>query len=307
MLGRFDRALASLLDFSLLQIDDGGIYLKCHRLVRVAVSESMSPKTKSSVFNRVIFQLNAAFPLQSDGRPLHDQWAECEKLAPQVAGVLDSYSIYKDDLDEPILLCEIVARCSWYVAQVRHGKLCTNPEYLTVFGRERYFYEKGQFETALQLIEKALLICHSALKTSDHPGYSPWFVKDMTSHLINVQATIDREKPAADYGLHLSEEVCAIRESNQRPGNQEDIFWIATARGNLAVSLMGIGQFQQALDILFDLISRSDMKPHEDIYLCNICLGLTHVGRLDEALAYNGRAVRAIEAFKGHDTVQMAL
>lgn len=113
MLSRFDKALASLLDYSLVQIDDGGVYVKCHRLVRLAVAESMSPSTKSSVFNRVILQLNAAFPSQSDGRPLHDQWHSCEELAPQVAAVLESYFIKKAELDDPILLCEIVARCAW--------------------------------------------------------------------------------------------------------------------------------------------------------------------------------------------------
>lgn len=109
----FDKALASLLDSSLVQIDEEGVSLKSHRLVRLVVAESMSPSTKSSVFNRIVFQLNAAFPSQFDGRPLHDQWHIGERLAPQVAGLLESYLIYKDDIDEPILLCEIIARCSW--------------------------------------------------------------------------------------------------------------------------------------------------------------------------------------------------
>lgn len=170
----------------------------------------------------------------------------------------------------------------------------------------RYFYEKGQFEAALQLVEKALLICNRAIKTSDHPGYSPWFVQDMTSHLINVQATIGREKPTADQGLCLSKQVCAIRELNQRPENQEDAFWVATAQGNLAVSLMGIGRYQEALDILSPLLSRPDMMPHEDIYLCNICLCLTHLDRLDEATFYNEKATHVIQTTKGDETVQMA-
>lgn len=171
---------------------------------------------------------------------------------------------------------------------------------------DRYFYEKGQFEAALQIVEKALLICNRAIKTSDHPGYSPWFVQDMTSHLINVQATIGREKPTADHGLWLSRQVCAIRELNQRPGNQEDAFWVATAQGNLAVSLMGIERYQDALDILLHLIIRPDMKPHEDIYLCNICLCLTHLDRLDEATVYNEKATHLIQTTKGDETVQMA-
>ncbi|KAJ4386491.1 hypothetical protein N0V93_009388 [Gnomoniopsis smithogilvyi] len=279
----FDRALASLLDYSLIQLDEGGEFVKCHRLVRLVVAESMPPTTKASVFNRVMFQLNAAFPSQSDGRPLHDQWHNCERLAPQVASLLESYSVHQTDLDGPILLCEIVARCSWY------------------------FYEKGQFQAALDLVDKALLICQHAIETSDHPGYSPWFVQDMTSHLINVQATVAREKPTTDHGLCLSEKVLAIRQLNYRPGNEEDDFWIATARGNLAVSLMGVRRYNEALDILFDLINRPDMKPHADIYLCNICLCLTQLDRLDEALTYNDKAIRAIEASKGKDSIPMAL
>ncbi|KAJ4416303.1 hypothetical protein N0V82_006833 [Gnomoniopsis sp. IMI 355080] len=276
-------ALASLLDQSLIQIDDAGANLQCHRLVRLAVAESMPLATRSSVFNRVVFQLNAAFPSQSGGRPLHDQWHKCERLATQVAGVVESYLIHKAHLDAPILLCEIVARCSWY------------------------FYEKGQFKSALELVDKALQICDRATKTSDHPGYSPWFVQDMKSHLINVQATIAREKPTVDNGLHLSVQVCNIRVLNERPCNEEDSFWIATARGNLAVSLMGVHRCQEALDISLDLISRPDMKPLEDIYLCNICLCLTQLDRLDEALTYNDRAVQAIEASKGKETIEMAL
>lgn len=113
MLNRFDKALASLLDSSLVHIDEEGVCIKSHRLVRLAVAESMSPPTKSSVFNRIVFQLNAVFPSQFDGRPLHDQWNVCEKLAPQVAGLVESYLIYKDGIDAPILLCDIIARCSW--------------------------------------------------------------------------------------------------------------------------------------------------------------------------------------------------
>lgn len=86
ILSRFGQALASLLDSSLLQIDDGGVYVKCHRLVHLAVVESLSASTNSSVFNRVIIKLNAACPSQSDGRPLHDPLHKCEVFSPQLAG-----------------------------------------------------------------------------------------------------------------------------------------------------------------------------------------------------------------------------
>lgn len=163
-------------------------------------------------------------------------------------------------------------------------------------------------QTALDLVEKALLICDRATETSDHPGYSPWFVQDMISHLINVEATIAREKPAADHGLVLSNQVCNIRVLNQRTGNEEDNFWIASAQGNLAVSLMGVERYEEALDILLDLVIRPDMKPNENIYLDNVCLCLTQLGRLDEALVYNERTIRAINSSQGKkDTIPMAL
>lgn len=157
------------------------------------------------------------------------------------------------------------------------------------------------------MIEKALQICDKAIKTCDHPGYSPWFIQDMTSHLINVQATIAREKPAADHGLRLSQEVYTIRETNRRHDNQEDVFWKLAARGNLAVSLIAVEGCQEALDVLLDLVSKPEMKAHEDIYLCNICLCLTQLDRLDEALAYNARAVSAIGTSKSNNNIQMAM
>lgn len=97
-------------------INPAETHLKCHRLVSLAVAESMSPSTRALVFARVVFQLNAAFPSQSTGRPFLDAWASCEEFASQVTSVLDCYFVHRDDLAAPILLCEVVARCAWFVA-----------------------------------------------------------------------------------------------------------------------------------------------------------------------------------------------
>lgn len=150
-------------------------------------------------------------------------------------------------------------------------------------------------------------ICEKALNDGQHPGYSEWYVRDMVSHLVNVRATIAREKPDLDHGLALSQEVCEIRERNRRAECFEDATWIAAARGNMAVSMMAVGRSEESLAILLELLLRPDMKPNEDIYLCNLCLCFICLDRLDEALLQNTRAAESVKAIRGDNTAQMAM
>ena len=108
-----DNVLESLLDLALITIDNKGSRLKCHRLIRIAVGKSLTADVLSLVFNRLVFFLNASFPIQSDGRPLHSQWKQCEEIASSVRSALRSYELHQDEITAPILLCEVVCRCSW--------------------------------------------------------------------------------------------------------------------------------------------------------------------------------------------------
>lgn len=283
----FDEARGSLLELSLISLDhkpSNNPRISCHRLVRIAVARSMDPATRSLVFNKLVFFLNAALPTQADGRPLHDKWEGCEELASQVHALLATYKTYQDDLVEPILLTEIVCRCSWYL------------------------FEKGQYPAALEMVEEAIAICQRALGRKSHPGYDAWFVRDMISYLVNVQASVCREKPSVDHGLGWSETVCDMRQGNKRAGavpfTDQDQKWIAAARGNLAVSLMAVGRAGEALEILKELLKREDMRDNEDTYLSNACLCLSMLGRLDEAVEYNELAMAA--ASRSGNTMQMA-
>ena len=74
----------------------------------------MNASEKAEIFNRLVFILNADFPHQPDGEPLHGVWKSCEELSSQVAALLDSFAWYGDGLTPPILLCEVVERCAWY-------------------------------------------------------------------------------------------------------------------------------------------------------------------------------------------------
>ena len=162
----------------------------------------------------------------------------------------------------------------------------------------------------MQMAEQAIVMCSRALDRQEHHGYTEWFVRDLISHQLNVQASISREKPAVDHGLFLSQTVCDIRIHNRRLTGRtaEDATWIAAARGNLAVSLMAVGRPQEALTILLELLGRADMKSNEDIYLCNTALCLMLMDRLDDAKAYANRAMASIR-IRDRDggTAQMAV
>jgi hypothetical protein len=87
--------------------------IQFHRLVRTAVSRAMKPERRLEVFSKVVYILNADFPTQADGKPLHARWNDCERLHRQVAALLNSYEYFADDIGYPIMLCEIIERCAW--------------------------------------------------------------------------------------------------------------------------------------------------------------------------------------------------
>ncbi|KAI1455468.1 hypothetical protein F4805DRAFT_435660 [Annulohypoxylon moriforme] len=275
-------AIINLRDRSLVKLNDETKQISCHNLVRHAVLKSMNENIKLETLNRLVFLLNASFPTQEDGKPLHNKWKSCETLASQVSALLYSSSLYIT-VGCPILLCEVAARCAWY------------------------FLELGRYNAARQMAEQSISICDLALKNKTHPGYSTFYVQDMISHLYNVLATIERERPGPDFGLSLSEEVRDIRVRNKRPSKTEDDMWIAAAEGNLAVSLMASGRATEACEILLRLRQRDDMKANLDIYLRNTCLCLLMLGRIDEATIVNTEALNAAKEKRGESSEQVAI
>ena len=167
--------------------------------------------------------------------------------------------------------------------------------------------EKGQYRTALELSQKAIAMCEKALQTGIYPGYSERLVREISSYLYNVIASVEFELSPPDSSLALYSKVRDIRESNKRPGNLEDEMWIAAANGNIAISLMAENRADDALIILRGLLARDDMKPNRDTYLNNTSLCLTLLGRLDEALEVCERAIDLVQELRGAKSIQMAV
>ena len=157
------------------------------------------------------------------------------------------------------------------------------------------------------MAEDALELCGESLTTSRHPGFSEWYVRDLTSHLYNVQASIMFETVSPDSGLGLHLKIKAIREDNKRPGNPEDLKWLAAADGNIAVSLMAESRPEEAYPILLELLQRKDMETNRDIYMSNICICLIQMQRFDKALNFCFESMATVQQLRGKYSAQMAM
>ncbi|KAI9691662.1 MAG: hypothetical protein M1822_007733 [Bathelium mastoideum] len=179
----------------------------------------------------------------------------------------------------------------------------------SLINRDQMFYvEKGQYSRALHISQKAISICEKALQNGVHPGYSSWFVRDMSSYLYNVQASVELEMVSSDSSLALHIKIRDIREYNKRTGNAADEMWIGAANGNIAVSLMTENRATEALSILDDLLQRDDLASNRDYYYLNnasLCLRLLE--RLDEAHQCCEKALAAARNLQGEESLSTAL
>lgn len=157
------------------------------------------------------------------------------------------------------------------------------------------------------MAKDAIALCDESLTTSKHPGFSEWYVRDLTSHLYNVQASIMFETVSPDSGLGLHLRIKAIREGNKRLGNSEDLKWLAAADGNIAVSLMAENRPEEAYPILLELLQRKDMETNKDIYMSNICICLMQMRRFGEALAFCFESMVTVQQLRGKCSAQMAM
>lgn len=236
----------------------------------------------SLVLNKLVFLLNSSFPTQSNGEPLLSQWDQCDKFAASIVSVLDACIRHIEAVSQPILIAEVVCRCSWY------------------------YCEKGWFGHAARLADDAIALCERVGSNMDHAGYSAWYVRDMISHHFNTKGVIGAKIPLPDFGLSMYEKVLQIRTNNRREGNAEDEMWIGAAIGNSAISLMAIGRAEEALPKLYELTQREDMRPNKDVYLSKFCLCLYLLGRHNEALVQSEIASACIRSHWGEDDVRMA-
>lgn len=107
--------MSALLQASLVFKSPEDDCLGCHRIIKQAVLNTMSTDQALEVFNRTVFLINGVFPELNHSLPLFEQWRTCALYHPHVLALLKIYRQKRQELGLPILLCEVIRRCAWYV------------------------------------------------------------------------------------------------------------------------------------------------------------------------------------------------
>ncbi|KAI9052701.1 hypothetical protein LZ554_002978 [Drepanopeziza brunnea f. sp. 'monogermtubi'] len=223
--------------------------------------------------------LHAAFPTQEDGKPLHEQWRECELYYRHTSSLLDNYQWLKDEIQYPIVLCEVVTRCSWFLL------------------------EQGRFKASTAMAQQASVICEHAIRSSKHPGFSTHYMLYLQTHLYNVLSGIQLQQLAPDCGLALFTKIRDIRANNQRSGDTDYAKWLNFAELNRALALIAQGRAEEALAIYQ---SREDIETNRDFNLANISIFLYLLKRYDEASTYARIAIDVTRDVRGENSPSAA-
>ncbi|KAL6885815.1 hypothetical protein GGI43DRAFT_280018 [Trichoderma evansii] len=86
------------------------------------------------------------------------------------------YRRFRNILRPPIMLCEVIRRCAWYLS------------------------ERGNFRTATGMVKEACSILQAAVEENNHPGYFPQYMRRLTADMYNAFGTIEYELNVPDLG-----------------------------------------------------------------------------------------------------------
>lgn len=73
------------------------------------------------LFNAATYLVYHVFPEQINGRPMHDDWKECNKYIQQGLALAISYRDYKSEpisLKPSLHLGELLKSCAWYAIKL---------------------------------------------------------------------------------------------------------------------------------------------------------------------------------------------
>jgi tetratricopeptide (TPR) repeat protein len=205
-------------------IDNGEENLSIHRLVQTTFLHYLDESALKKAFETAVYLLNEAFPKQLFGRPLVNQWPQCERYilhAQNVARIYDQFQVLHpaDDFCEPgiDLFLELLSNCAWYLLEIgdwndsgdiiRIAKsACTDKNSLIYSHLENTLgcsaFELNDLTISRQSYEAALNIRRKLLKEGD---------EDLLC-TINNYANLLNGEGRAEEALKLYAEVQQVRE-----------------------------------------------------------------------------------------------
>ncbi|KAI8660068.1 NB-ARC domain-containing protein [Fusarium keratoplasticum] len=261
------RAINTLVFQSLLEEHnaDGKHPLRIHRMTQTATRRRwmLDPKLRGEAFSNALLCICKAYPRQEKGGSMVSLYPECAKFTAHLQSILRFYQHHDSGLTVTRNFAEALAHCGWY------------------------FFERGETESALQVLEAAKSVC---FKLGDRHSQTLGLIYN------NLGATYmlrREERKGLEYTL------LAI-ENRERTIWKDDpeIQQLGISYMNYANDMQLVQPFNQAdaaeyykkaLDICQN--SPGGTAESQELVLSNMGCAYYRWGKLDEAVHYIQQAV----------------
>ncbi|KAH8655539.1 hypothetical protein BX600DRAFT_525704 [Xylariales sp. PMI_506] len=245
-----------------------GNRLSYQRIVKELVLRSVKPLALAIRFDWVVFAMNGSFPKSGGGSHLVDVWEECAPFYPHVKELVKVYVRFSTLFRPPILLCEVIRRCAWYLKEI------------------------GHFEEAISIVQSAYNILENAQNNNNHQGYFPQYICRLIADMYNTRSSIEYEMNEPDHGRLWFEKA----DSQRQELIEKDVFQafdvedMAIVDGNIALSHLADGNTQLSIACFQRLINTFNSNNSKALWAANLSIAYRVSGKLEKSMAWCERA-----------------
>ena len=239
----FNKALGTLLSFSLISVEKGGREFEVHRLVHLSTQKWLALQESQSMWQeRALFMMAAKFP---SGR--HGTWRECETLYPHALKSLSCGSSSESTCFQRADLLENLARYDenqgrYGLASLRYQEVFRvrgavlgkdHPDTLTSMNNLALVLQsQGKYEAAEEMHRQTLQLCETVLG-KDHPN-------TLTS--MNNLASVLKSQGKYEAAEEMHRQTLQLRKTVLGKDHPDTL----TSMNNLASVLESQGKYEAA-------------------------------------------------------------
>lgn len=280
----FDNAVSALSGKGLISKSSGSERLSCHRMIKEAVLQSLKQEDLELHFDWIIFSLNGCFP-HTDCKEMLETWDKCAMFHSQISMLLKMYKRFSNTLRPPVLLCEIIRRCAWYLR------------------------ETGYFQAAKEILTEGFDILEQAVERRNHPGYFPQYMSRLTAELYSSYGSLEYEENLPGYGRAWFQkaEQHRMKLIEAEAPKFFDIQSMALVDGDLSLTYLADGLPDPSVGTYNMLLDTFDNQHLRCTWAANLSIALRAKGGLDESLAWCRKSSEWVTERHGERSLEMAI
>ncbi|CEI68080.1 unnamed protein product [Fusarium venenatum] len=109
------EAISSLSEGGLVTQTDE--YIAIHRFVQRVILTGMTNAERISMFDHTLSLLYQKFPREIAGKPMWENWVQCNAYVPHVQFLCQRYNELFKDSRKNVQLAELLSSCTWYLVE----------------------------------------------------------------------------------------------------------------------------------------------------------------------------------------------